>query len=259
MVHSRTDIELNLMRQSGKIAAAALKIALDYTKEGASGLEIDKLVTDKIYSLGGDLSYKTVSGYKWATCITVNEQVVHGIPTDRKLVKGDLLSIDLAVSLHGWHTDVAWSVIVGGEGEKNKNKQSFSASNFLKVGEEALWLGIKQAIDGNTIGDISNAIQTKVENEGYHIVRTLVGHGIGKKLHEDPEVPGFGIAGTGLILQAGMTLAIEVIYTEGTPNVVLSDDKWTYCSADGSLGGLFEMTVVVGKEKAEVLTDWRKV
>lgn len=235
--------ELSLMRKSGQIAASALKKTLESVEVGVSGLDLDKIAREEIYRLGGELSYKTVPGYQFATCVTVNEQVVHGIPTDRKLEVGDLVSIDLAVEYRGWHTDCAWSIMIGNQKER-----------FLKTGEEALRDGIVQAVDGNRVGDISSAIQTKVEDAGYSVVRALVGHGIGKKLHEEPEIPGYGQKGTGMILKSGMALAIEVIYAKGTPEVVLQEDGWTYAAADKSWGGLFEMTVIVGKEKAEILT-----
>ena len=236
------------MRKCGGIASSALKKALDSIKVGVSEIEVDKAVEAQIYKLGGDLSYKTVPNYKFATCITVNEQVVHGIPTDRKFKKGDVVSVDLAVEYKGWHTDCAWSKIVADD-KADKEKQK-----FLEVGEQALWAAIAQAIDGRRIGDISNAIQTRIEGVGFSVVRSLVGHGIGRSMHEDPEIPGVGKKGTGFLLKSGMTLAIEVIYIMGKYEVVLQEDGWTYSSADKSLGGLFEMTVVVGKEKAEVLT-----
>lgn len=241
----RNRYELKLMRESGRIAASALKKALEAVQPGISGLELDKIAEEEIYKLGGDLSYKSVPGYRFATCITINEQVVHGVPTNRVIKDGDLVSIDLAVNFKGWHTDCAWSVLVGFGKEKE---------NFLKVGEQALWDGISQAVEGNKIGDIAYAIQTKVEGAGYHVVSSLVGHGIGRKLHEEPEVPGFGKKGTGIPLKTGMTLAIEVIYTKGSGEVILGADRWTLSSADGSWAAVFEMSVVVGREKAEVLT-----
>lgn len=240
------------MRSSGEIAAKALKRALEAVKVGVSELEVDKIAEEEIYRLGGELSYKTVPGYKYATCITVNEQVVHGIPTERKFIEGDLVSVDLAVMYKGWHTDCAWSVLVRGKG-KGERGQSEKAK-FLKAGEEALWLGIAQAVDGNRVGDISHAIQTKIEGDGYSVVRSLVGHGVGRSLHEEPEIPGFGTAGSGPVLKSGMSLAIEVIYARGKSEVVLTEDKWTFETADKSWGGLFEMSVAVGKEKALVLT-----
>lgn len=241
--------ELKLIRESGRIASSALKKALQSVKAGVSGLEIDKIAEKEIYRLGGGLSYKTVPGYKFATCITINEQVVHGIPTERKLVDGDLVSIDLAVEFRGWHTDCAWSILVD-KGFKDKEKM-----RFLKIGEQALWDGVGKAIAGSRLGDISSAIQGRIEGGGYYVVRSLVGHGIGKKLHEEPEVPGFGRKNTGMILKEGMTLAIEAIYTRGTTEVILEKDGWTFSSADRSWAAVFEMTVIVRKNKAEVVTD----
>lgn len=243
------------MRKSGLIASAALKKAMEAIKVGVSELEIDKIAEEEIYRLGGDLSYKEVPGYKYATCITVNEQVVHGIPTNREFEIGDLVSVDLAVKYKGWHTDCAWSVLVG-QGLKVKDQEE--KEKFLQVGEEALWAGIDQAVEGKRVGDISSVIQERVERAGYKIVRSLVGHGVGKSLHEDPEIPGYGIKGVGPVLKKGMTLAIEVIYSKGSSDVTLAEDGWTYLSSDGSFGGLFEMSVIVEKDKAEVLTDWRK-
>ena len=241
----RNHYELELMRKSGGIASQALKRALEAIKVGVSEIEVDKAAEKEIYKLGGDLSYKSVPNYKFATCITVNDQVVHGIPTERKFEAGDLVSVDLAVVYIGWDADCAWSILLGEDREKEL---------FLETGEKALWDGIAQAVDGNRVGDISHAIQTKVEDAGYSVVRSLVGHGVGKSLHEDPEIPGFGSADTGPTLKEGMTLAIEVIYTKGTPEVILSSDGWTFSSADKSWAGLFEMSVLVGRERAEVLT-----
>lgn len=255
------------MRKSGEISAHVLKEVLDHIKIGVSGLEVDHLIEKKIVSLGGEISFRTVSGYKWASCITINEQVVHGIPTDRKFQQDDIVSVDLGVIYRGWHTDCAWTVLVSGSmGQskvtrlrRNSKSEEEEKKKFLQIGEHALWDGIANAVEGKRIGDISSAIQKKVESAGYFVVRALVGHGVGRTLHEEPEVPGYGEGGTGLILKKGMTLAIEVIYAKGTSEVVLEKDGWTYTSADGSWAGLFEMTVIVGKERGEVLTDWRSI
>lgn len=235
------------MRESGRIASSALKKAIETIKIGVSEIEVDKAAEEEIYTLGGDLSYKSVPGYKFATCITVNDQVVHGMPTERKFVMGDLVSVDLAVCYKGWHTDCAWSILLGEDKEKEL---------FLETGKKALWEAVAQATDGNRVGDISHAIQTKVEGEGYSVVRSLVGHGVGRKLHEDPEIPGFGEKNTGPILKSGMTLAIEVIYTKGKHDVILENDGWTFSTVDKSWGGLFEMTVIVGSQRVEKLTKF---
>ncbi len=248
MVRLKTEAELELMRKSGFISAKVLKKAIEMVKPGINLLDIEKVAMYEIVSLGGKPSFTTVLGYKWSTCLTVNEELVHGIPKDRVLNAGDLLSIDVGAVFKGWHTDTAWSVIVGGKPTK-----------FLQIGEEALWKGIKQAIQGNTIGDISATIQETIEGAGYDVSRTLIGHGVGQDVHEPPDVPGFGQRGRGLILQSNMTLAIEAIYAEGSAAVYLDKDGWTYITNDHSLGGLFEMTVVVKDKKAEVLTDWRTV
>ena len=258
MVKVRSEEELKLIRESGHITSEALKKVLDNLKIGVTGLELDKLAENEIKKMGGESSFKTVEGYSHTICITFNEQVVHGLPTNREIMKGDIVSIDLGTVYKGWHSDSAWSVLMSGsvaqsisESERSKKEK------FLRVGEEALWMGIKQAIEGNRVGDISSAIQQKVESGGYSVVRSLVGHGVGKSLHEEPEVPGYGKASKGLELQVGMTLAIEVIYTEGRYEVILDKDGWTISTRDGSLSGLFEMSVVVGRKEAEVITDWR--
>ncbi len=264
-IRIRNDYELKLIRQSGQITAKALKKALRVVKPGANLLEIEKVAAEEIINLGAKLSFPTVGGYKWATCLTVNEELVHGIPRDYELKDGDLLSIDIGALYKGWHTDAAWSVLVGKdapasqESENLKIGKSDQKKRFLAVGEEALWKAIRQAKAGNQVGDISQEIQSTVEGAGYSVSQTLVGHGVGKQLHEDPVIPGLGKKGTGLSLKKNMTIAIEVIYAAGKAEVELASDGWTYVMKDKSLGGLFEMSVVVGDKGAEVLTDWRKV
>lgn len=247
-IKPRNKYELDLMRKSGQITAKALKKTLSAVKPGVNLLDLEKIATEEILKNGGQSSFMSVPGYKWTTCLTVNEEVVHGIPRDIVLKKGDILSIDLGAVYKGWHTDAAWSVVVGG-----------GNTPFLVAGEKALWDGIDQAVAGKRIGDISYAIQSNVEGGGYEVVRTLVGHGVGRELHEEPEVPGFGRKGTGMKLLKDMTIAIEAIYTESTPDVILAPDGWTISSSDGSMGGLFEMSVIVGDKTAEVLTDWRNI
>lgn len=248
----RSKGELSNMRKSGEITAKALKAVIKAVKPAVTLIELDKIAEAEIRKNGAEPGFMTVPGYSWTTCVTINHEVVHGIPRDIKLEKGDLFSVDVGAMYNGWHTDAAWSVIVGDVKDEAKEK-------FLKAGEEAMWQGINQARSGNRIGDIGAAMQKVVEGAGYSVVRSLVGHGIGKKLHEDPEVPGFGKPGKGLPLKKDMTIAIEAIYNAGGPDVMLDKDGWTISSKDGTWGGLFEMTVIVGDEQAEVLTDWRKV
>lgn len=255
-IKPRTEEQLKLMRKSGEITAKALKKTLEASKPGVTMAEIDRIAEEEIVRLGAKPSFMTVPGYKWTTCLTINNEVVHGIPRNIVLQKGDVFSIDIGAVFKGWHTDAAWSIIVGDDG----SDEYADKRRFLKAGEEAMWAGTVNAVHNNRIGDISHAMQVEVEEKGgYKVVHSLVGHGVGKELHEDPEVPGYGKAGKGLLLRAGVTIAIESIYTETTSEVVLDEDGWTICSADGSLGGLFEMSVIVGKEAVEVLTDWRNV
>jgi methionyl aminopeptidase len=251
-VHPRTDDELELMRQSGRITAIALKKTIDAVKSGITLRELDSVAENAMRELGATASFKTVPGYYWATCLNINDEVVHGIPRDIVLKDGDLLKIDLGAVYKGWHTDTAWTVVVGGETDQRTKE-------FLKVGEKGMWNAIEQAIEGNTIGDVSFQMQDTVEKSGFNVVRELVGHGIGREGHEDPEIPCYGKPGIGLKLQAGMTLAIENIYVGGDYKLYTMDDGWTIATKDGSNAGLFEMTVIVGKDKPEVITDWRKV
>ena len=255
IVEVRSEKEIEFMRKSGQISAKALKNCVEACVVGANLLDIEKIAMETILRQGGKPSFTTVGDYKWATCLTVNEQLVHGIPKDRVLKIGDLISIDVGAIYEGWHTDTAWSVVV----EETKRQADKEKERFLEVGEEALWRGIKQAIDGNFIGDISAAIQETVEKAGFDVSKTLIGHGVGREIHEPPDVPGVGRKGMGLQLQKGMSLAIEVIYAEKKADVFLEDDGWTYTNKDKSWGGLFEMSVIVGEKQAEVLTDWRKV
>lgn len=244
----KTAEELKLMRKSGEITALALKKVMENAKVGVSLLDLDKIAEEEIKRLGGESSFKTVPGYYWSTCLTLNEEVVHGTPRDIKLKEGDILGIDLGAVYQGWHTDAAWSVAVG----NGKRK-------FLEVGEKVLWEAVKQAVEGKQVGDISAVIQKGIEGAGSSVVKSFSGHGVGRLPHEAPEIPTYGKKGTGIILEEGMTLAIEVIYAKGKGEVYEKEDGWTVATHDGSLGGLFETSVVVGKKKAEILTDWRKI
>lgn len=251
MITKKTAEEINCLRESGRITALALKKTIEEAKTGVNLIELDKIAENEILRLGGQSSLKTVPGYFWTTCLTVNEEVVHGIPRDIKLNDGDVLNIDLGAVYKGWHTDSAWTVIIGNGNPEKKR--------FLAIGEETMWKTIAKASDGNQIGDLSATIQENIEGAGYNVVKSLAGHGVGRKPHEDPVIPEYGQEKTGMYLKSGMSLAIEVIYTAGKGDIYQKDDHWTLASVDNSLGGLFEMSVIVGKQKAEVLTDWRKM
>lgn len=235
------------MKKSGEMAASVMYKVLAVTIPEVSKAVLDKLALTEIKRLGGSPSFTTVPGYHWATCITVGEEVVHGVPNDYILKQNDLVSVDLGVKLSGFHTDMARTIYLGNPDPEIKK--------FITTGETALRLAIAQAQPGNRIFQISTVIQKTVEGEGYSIVRELTGHGIGKKLHEDPPIPGFVTKDAGIELKVGMTLAIEVIYTMGASDVVMAGaDGWTIASKDGSLSGLFEDTVAITKTGPVVLT-----
>ncbi len=238
------------MREGGKITAEVLAKVLAETKVGTTTLELNNLAEKLILAAGGKPSFKGFQEYPFATCININEGVVHGIPTKRKLKEGDIVTVDLGVFYKGLHTDTARTIVVGNE-QKTKNKKQ-----FLLVGQSVLEEAIKECQVGKTVGDISHTIQKTVEGAGYNVVRELGGHGVGRKLHEPPFIPEYGQPGTGPILEEGMTLAIEVIYAQKSGKIELLNDDWTIVTADGSLAGLFEHTVAVAKSGPIVLTKF---
>lgn len=248
MITIKNEKELKIMKKSGEITAAVMEKVLQNTIPGISKQELDKIAAIEIKKLGGTPSFLTVPGYHWVTCITVNQEVVHGVPNDYILKEDDLVSVDLGVVLSGYHCDMARTVYLGTP-EKDLEK-------FIQTGEKALELAIQKACEGARIGDISAVIQETVEGENYSVVRALVGHGIGKRLHEDPPIPGFVTGDPGPELKVGMTLAIETIYTKGAPDVVMKgQDGWTIATKDGSLASLFEDTVAITKSGPVVLTN----
>jgi len=244
----KTPKEVELMKISGEIAAKALKKVLENVRAGITALELDQIAQDQIEKEGAAPSFKTVEGYKWTTCITFNAQVVHGIPTQRKLKDGDIISIDTGALYKGYHSDMAITVPVG--------KISDSTNQFLEVGKKALKEAINQAKEGNRIGDISQAQEDVIEGVGYSVVKSLTGHGIGKELHEEPMVPGFGKRGIGPKIKKNMTLAIEAIYAQKSGEVFQEADGWTITTKDRSLSGLFEQTILVTNNGPIVLTPY---
>ncbi|HET9946648.1 MAG TPA: type I methionyl aminopeptidase [Patescibacteria group bacterium] len=254
MIHIKSQKEVEIMRKGGKILADVLWEVLEAAKPGVSELELDTLAEKLIREKGGEPGFMKVPGYNYTICVSTNDTVVHGIPTDYRLQKGDILGIDCGVYLDGFHTDMSHSIIVGGnEGADEK------AVNFLDTGEKALMLAIQQAKIGNHIWDISKTIQTLVEGAGYSVVRELIGHGVGKDLHEDPEIPGYVSHKREKtpILKEGMVIAIEIIYNMGKKEIRYAggEDEWTIKTADGSLSGLFERTVAITKNGPEILTQ----
>lgn len=246
--YKKTKEEIEKMKIAGKICAEALKKVVANIKTGVSCKELDDIARREIEKRGASPSFMTVKEYKHTICTTINNQVVHGIPTNRILKEGDIIGIDIGALYEGYHSDLAITVPVG-QIEENTEK-------FLEVGKKTLKRAIGAAVVGNKIGDISQTIQSGVEDAGFSIVKNLTGHGVGKELHEEPLIPGFGKKGVGLRVEENMTLAIEVIYTKGSGDVILEKDNWTISSEDGSLGGLFEQTILTTKNGPIVLTPY---
>lgn len=236
------------MKRAGQIAAESLKEVLKMVKPGVTTHELDTTAQREIEKRGAKPSFMTVDDYKWTICTTINDQVVHGIPTKTKLKDGDILGIDIGALYKGFHSDLATTVVIGSVSKED--------SNFVKKGRQTLTKAIKKASVGAKIGDISHTIQEEIEGSGYSVVRSLTGHGVGKQLHEEPMVPGFGAEGTGPQIEENMVLAIEVIYAKGKGDVILERDGWTISTKDGSLGGLFEQTIAVKRSGPIVLTPY---
>ncbi|EKD99746.1 MAG: hypothetical protein ACD_22C00184G0012 [uncultured bacterium] len=236
--------DIALMVEGGKITALALRKVLDAAKTGAVLADLDKIAEEIIITSGAKPSFKMVEDYKFTTCLNVNEGIVHGIPNNYALRDGDVLSVDLGAFYKGFHTDLSYSVEIA----TNKEQK------FLQAGENALNAAIAACTIGKHIGDISNSIQQIIQKAGYTVSTELVGHGVGKDLHEDPYIPGYGKKNTGPEIKEGMVFAIEVIYQKGSPKLALERDGWTLRTADRSLSGLFEHTVAVTKNGSVVIT-----
>lgn len=234
------------MAEAGRIAGEVLEELIKRIKPGLSTLELDRLAEDLIKRAGGEPGFKRVEGYYHSICTTVNEQVVHGIPKEHRLKEGDIVSVDLGVYYQGFHSDTAVTVPVG--------KVSKDIEDFLATGQHALYQGIKQVKAGGRVGDISSVIEKTLRSKNFSIVKTLTGHGVGRELHEEPLVPNFGRAGEGEELKVGLVIAIEPIYTNGSPEIYLEPDGWTITSENATLAGLFEHTVAVTADGPKILT-----
>lgn len=255
MIHIKNEKEIAIMVKAGKILADVLATVIAAAKPGITELELDAMAEKMIRERGGEPGFQKVPGYKHTICAATNDVVVHGIPTTYVLKEGDVICVDCGVFLEGFHTDMAETVRVT---SKKTDKQD-DINTFLAVGKKALIEAIAAAKPGNRVGHIAKTIQDIVEKEaGYSIIRTLVGHGVGKQLHEEPEVPGFlrGKIEKTPLLKEGMTIAIEVIYAIGGKDVVYAnDDGWTIATADGSVSAVFERTVLITKNGSRVLTS----
>jgi methionyl aminopeptidase len=247
MVTLKNTTEIKKMSEACKISAQALKVAGEYMKPGISTKEIDDAIRKYIVSTGAKPNFLGYGGFPASACISINDEVIHGIPSKKRILKsGDIVSVDVGAFYDGFNGDNAYTFAVGEISEE--------AKQLLRVTEECLYRAIAVAKPGNRIGDIGHAVQSYAESFGYGVVRKFVGHGVGKKLHEDPEVPNFGTPGRGVRLAAGMTLAIEPMINLVGEDVKVLSDGWTTVTASGSIAAHFEHTVVITNDGAKILT-----
>jgi methionyl aminopeptidase len=239
--------ELDCMRKAGRLTAAARKLAGDMVAPGVTTLEIDTAVRKFIESHGGKPSFLGYGGFSGSACVSVNDVVIHGIPSKKVVLKeGDIVSVDVGAFIDGFHGDCAATFACG--------KVSEEAQRLIEVTEQSFWAGIEHARAGQRISDISHAVQQYVESHGYSVVKDFVGHGVGTKLHEAPEVPNFGPAGHGARLQPGMTIAVEPMVCQGDWHVRVLKDGWTTVTVDGSLASHYENTILITDGEPEILT-----
>ena len=246
MIICKSPAEIEKMRRSGRLVRELLGEISERAKPGVSTLELERYAEKRLASLGARPAFKGYRGYPCCLCTSVNEEIIHGIPSDRRLKEGDLLSLDLGVVVDGFFGDSAVTIPVGGISE--------SAKKLLRVTEQALERAIDKARPGNRLGDVSAAVQEYVEGQGFSIVREFVGHGIGRELHEDPQIPNFGTPGRGPVLKEGMVLALEPMVNAGLPGTRVLDDQWTAVTVDGECSAHFEHMVAITGNGPDVLT-----
>ncbi|HMN33418.1 MAG TPA: type I methionyl aminopeptidase [Chitinophagaceae bacterium] len=252
MIYYKTDEEIELLRKSNLLLSETISTLAKEIKPGITTLYLDKLAEDYIKSHGAKPAFKGYKGFPFTCCISVNDAVVHGFPNKVELKEGDVISIDTGVIMNGYVGDSAYTFYI--------NQGDEAIQKLLKVTKESLYKGIEKAIVGNRIGDISWAIQEFTEKQhGYGVVRALTGHGIGKNLHEEPDVPNFGRRGNGLKLQKGLVIAIEPMINMGTKEVYVGDDEWTIYTDDGKISAHYEHSVAVQKGKADILSNFSKI
>lgn len=247
MIVLKTGRELKIMREACRISAEALKLAGSAVQPGVTTAEIDRIAEKYILSQGAVPNFKNYNGYPATACISINNEVIHGIPSKKRVIKeGDIVSIDLGAQFDGYHGDNAATFACGEISEE--------AKRLMDTTRESLYEGIAAAVSGGRIGDIGYAIQQYVESRGYSVVRKFVGHGVGINLHEAPEVPNFGTRGRGIRLMPGMTLAIEPMINAGHYDVKVMPDGWTVLTKDGSLSAHFEHTIVITPDGPQIMT-----
>jgi len=246
MIFKRTAAELLILREAGKRLAAVMEELRPHVRAGIATIELDRLSEELVRKAGASAAFKGYKGYPATLCVSVNDQIVHGIPGKRKLAEGDIASIDLGLNYQGYFSDAAYTVAVGSIDPR--------LAGLIAATQEALARGIKKAVSGNRLFDISHAIQEYVEANGYSVVRQFVGHGIGRDLHEEPEIPNFGRPHEGPLLEEGMVLAIEPMVNLGGWEALIGANGWTASTKDGLASAHFEHTVAVTRSGPEVLT-----
>jgi methionyl aminopeptidase len=246
VITEKSKDEVDAMARAGRVVADTLALLGEHMRPGTTTTELDELAEEYIRSQGGVPTFKGYQGFPASICTSPNSMVVHGIPGPYGLSEGDVLSIDVGVTLEGFVADSAYTFAVGEIDEE--------AQRLLDVGQAALEAAIEQARAGRHVGDISAAVQRTTEEAGFSVVRSLVGHGIGRSMHEEPQIPNFGEPGRGPLLAPGMTLAIEPMINAGAPEVWVADDRWSISTEDGSLSAHFEHTVAVTEDEPRILT-----
>ena len=246
MIIRKSPDELERMARAGRIVADTIALIGEHARPGVTTAELDELADEYIAGQGGYPTFKGYRGYPAATCLSPNSMIVHGIPGPYELTDGDVLSVDVGVTLDGFVADSAYTFAIG--------EISADAERLLEVGQAALAAAIEQCLVGHRLSDISHAVQLVTEAAGFSVVRSLVGHGVGRSMHEDPQIPNYGQPGRGPLLGEGMTFAIEPMITAGGPDIVVHDDEWSISTADGTLSAHFEHTVAVTEAGPRILT-----
>lgn len=252
MVYYKTNDEIELIRKSCLLVSATLAEVANFLKPGVTTLQVDIVAEKFIRDNGAIPSFKNYKGFPFTCCISVNDAVVHGFPNNETLKEGDIVSVDVGVFMNGYHGDSAYTFALG--------TLAADAKQLLRVTKESLYKGVEKAIAGNRVGDISYAVQEHTERKyGYGVVRELVGHGLGKQLHEDPQVPNYGKRGTGLKMKEGLVIAIEPMINMGKKEVYYDDDGWTVKTKDGKPAAHYEHTVCVQKNKPDMLSSFSAI
>jgi methionyl aminopeptidase len=246
LITIKSDREIELLRKAGKIVYETHQYLLPYLKEGITTKEIDRLAEAFIRKNDATPSFKGYEGFPTALCISINDEVVHGFPSNRKLKNGDIVTLDIGACFKGYHGDSAWTYAIGEISEE--------AKYLMEHTKKSLFIGLEQVKPGNRIGDIGYAVANYAKEHNLGVVKELCGHGVGTDVHEDPEVPNFGLKNTGPKLVPGMVIAVEPMLTLGSPRVYVKDNDWTVCTQDGSLAAHYEHTVVVTKDGYKILT-----